>query len=76
MTTKDYTKAFKQLNAKPTKKKVYVKNNSPKERTTGQNLKSCTHCGTHRGVIQSYGIKLCRRCFREEAKNLGFKKYD
>ncbi|MEM1903602.1 MAG: 30S ribosomal protein S14, partial [Pyrobaculum sp.] len=26
-------------------------------------------------VIRKYGINLCRRCFREVAPQLGFKKY-
>jgi small subunit ribosomal protein S14 len=27
-------------------------------------------------VIRSYGLVLCRQCFREVAEKLGFRKYD
>ncbi len=75
MTTSDYKKEFKQLEAKPTKLKKYIKHNAPKQRTTGKALKRCTRCGNSRGFIGKYGLKLCRRCFREVAIDLGFKKY-
>lgn len=35
----------------------------------------CRKCGRHDGVIRKYGLYYCRQCFREEAKNVGFKKY-
>ncbi|MFN3527657.1 MAG: 30S ribosomal protein S14 [Candidatus Altarchaeaceae archaeon] len=36
----------------------------------------CSICGTHRGVINKYNLMICRRCFREVAKKLGFEKYN
>jgi ribosomal protein S14 len=39
-----------------------------------RNLK-CLVCGTNRGVIHKYGLNICRRCFREDALSIGFKKY-
>ncbi len=36
----------------------------------------CTVCGSHKGVIRKYGMKMCRRCFKERALNMGFRKYD
>lgn len=75
MTTSDYKKVFKQLKIKPAKLKKYKKHNAPKQRTTGKALKKCRRCGSVRGHIGKYGINLCRRCFRETAKSLGFKKY-
>lgn len=36
----------------------------------------CSRCGTTRDVITVHGIMLCRRCFREIAESLGFKKYN
>lgn len=47
-----------------------------KKRNTGRDLYHCRKCGTTRGVIRKYGIMLCRKCFREEAKNLGFTQYN
>ncbi|HIE34027.1 MAG TPA: 30S ribosomal protein S14 [Candidatus Altiarchaeales archaeon] len=35
----------------------------------------CSVCGTHRGIIHKYGLEICRRCFRENAQSIGFKKY-
>jgi small subunit ribosomal protein S14 len=41
-----------------------------------QRLKACKICGTYRGVIQKYNLRICRRCFNDIAFDLGFKKYD
>lgn len=75
MTTSSYTKVFKQLKAKPAKLKKFIKHNKPKDRKFGKVTKKCLICGNPRGHIGKYGINLCRRCFREKAKELGFKKY-
>lgn len=75
MTYSDYRKIFKQLKAKPSKLKKYIKNNAPKERTTGVALRRCERCGRIRGHIRKYGLNMCRQCFREIATELGFKKY-
>ncbi|MBM1154496.1 30S ribosomal protein S14 [archaeon] len=47
----------------------------PKKRKFGKGSRRCRRCGTHMGVIQKYGLMLCRNCFREVAKLLGFRKY-
>jgi small subunit ribosomal protein S14 len=75
MTASDYKKAFKQLNAKPEVKAKYIKHNKPKERTTGIAAQKCEKCGRFGAHIKSYGLNLCRHCFREMAVELGFKKY-
>lgn len=75
MSYSDYRKEFKQLKAKPAKLKKYIKHNAPKKRTCGINLKRCRRCGRPEGHISSYGIHLCRQCFREIASKIGFKKY-
>ncbi|MHC1590654.1 MAG: 30S ribosomal protein S14 [Candidatus Helarchaeales archaeon] len=41
----------------------------------GKGSRQCSICGTHRAVIRSYNLMICRRCFRERATKLGFKKY-
>lgn len=66
---------FKQLKNKPTILKKFLKHNAPKQRKFGKNIKHCRLCGNPRGMINKYGLDLCRRCFRLNAKNLGFKKY-
>ncbi|OIO27928.1 30S ribosomal protein S14 [Candidatus Micrarchaeota archaeon CG_4_10_14_0_2_um_filter_60_11] len=35
----------------------------------------CKLCGASRGLIRKYGLNICRKCFRERAKEIGFKKY-
>ncbi len=44
-------------------------------RKFGKGSRTCRRCGTHRAVIRRYGLLVCRRCFREIAQKLGFKKY-
>ncbi len=35
----------------------------------------CRRCGRMRGKVRRYGLDLCRQCFRDSARDLGFKKY-
>ncbi|MEM5815465.1 MAG: 30S ribosomal protein S14 [Candidatus Aenigmatarchaeota archaeon] len=46
-----------------------------KQRKFGKTTHRCKRCGSTRGVIRKYGINLCRKCFREVAEEIGFKKY-
>ncbi|WP_255148848.1 30S ribosomal protein S14 [Halorarius halobius] len=41
---------------------------------TGQ-LHECQRCGRKQGLVSKYDIWLCRQCFREIARDMGFKKY-
>jgi len=41
---------------------------------TGQ-LRQCQRCGREQGLIGKYDIWLCRQCFREIARSMGFEKY-
>ncbi len=41
----------------------------------GKGSRVCRRCGSHRGLVRQYGINVCRRCFREVAGTMGFKKY-
>ncbi|MBT3395427.1 30S ribosomal protein S14 [archaeon] len=75
MTAKNYEKVFKQLEKKPVKLKKFIKHNKPKERSCGEALRRCGICGRRGAHIRKYGLGLCRQCFRDVAKNLGFKKY-
>ncbi len=38
--------------------------------------RKCKFCGNVRGLIRKYGLYICRKCFRERAVELGFKKYN
>jgi small subunit ribosomal protein S14 len=76
MTYSDYRKVFKQLRFKPVKLKKFLKHNSPKKRSCGLSINKCGRCGRIKGFIGSYGLRLCRQCFRETASDLGFKKFN
>ena len=43
-------------------------------RRTGQSHE-CRWCGRNQGLVGKYEIYLCRQCFREVARSMGFKKY-
>ena len=41
----------------------------------GKGRRVCRNCGNSRGLIRKYGLQVCRRCFRDMAEALGFRKY-
>ncbi len=45
------------------------------KRKYGKGSKKCEKCGSQRAIIRKYNLFYCRRCFREVAKQIGFKKY-
>uniref|UniRef100_A0A915CEX7 Small ribosomal subunit protein uS14 n=1 Tax=Parascaris univalens TaxID=6257 RepID=A0A915CEX7_PARUN len=45
-------------------------------RKYGPGSRSCRVCSNHHGLIRKYGLNMCRRCFREYAADVGFKKLD
>ena len=42
----------------------------------GKGNRVCRFCGTSRGLIRSYRLNICRRCFREVAEDIGFRTFD
>ncbi len=40
-----------------------------------QKKRVCKICGNDKGLMQRYDIGICRRCFKERAEKMGFKKY-
>ncbi len=75
MTASDWRKILKQLRNKPAIMERFLKHNKPKERKTGIAVRKCERCGRFGAHIKSYGLNLCRHCFREIAEEIGFKKY-
>lgn len=75
MTTSDHTKVLKQIGHKKGKHEKYLKHNTPKKRNHGRNTKKCSFCGRTGAHISKYGLSICRQCFRDNASQLGFKKY-
>ena len=49
--------------------------NKKVKRKFGKGAHKCIRCGALEGVIRKYSLMYCRRCFREVALDLGFKKY-
>ena len=43
-------------------------------RRKGRGMRKCRICGNSRGMVRSYGLYVCRRCFREVGRDLGFNK--
>ncbi|KAK8147200.1 40S ribosomal protein S29 [Beauveria asiatica] len=43
-------------------------------RTYGKGSRSCRVCKHTAGLIRKYDLNLCRQCFREKAKDIGFAK--
>ncbi len=75
MTASSYKKVLKQIEHKKAKRKRFLKFNKPKKRKYGRGIKVCSRCHRRGAHISRYGLNLCRQCFREVAKDLGFKKY-
>jgi small subunit ribosomal protein S14 len=75
MTYSNHNKVYAQLKNKVAKWNKFLKHNAPKDRSTGKVKHSCTLCGRIGGHIQKYNLHLCRQCFRDSARRLGFKKY-
>jgi small subunit ribosomal protein S14 len=71
-----FKNAKRQIEEKPTKLARFMKFNRPKDRKFGRNAFPCRRCGKTEGVINKYGIRYCRQCFREVAEKLGFKKFE
>jgi small subunit ribosomal protein S29e len=44
-------------------------------RFKGKGNRVCRFCGNARGLIRKYDLNTCRRCFRERAEAIGFRKY-
>lgn len=42
----------------------------------GKGSRDCRRCMNHRGIIRTYELNICRRCFREFANDIGFEKVD
>jgi small subunit ribosomal protein S14 len=77
MGASDWKSITKQLEKKPKVKDRFLRFCKPKERKFGRVKKPCQRCGRiGGGHCGQYGLDLCRQCFREIAKDIGFKKYN
>jgi len=44
-------------------------------RYEGKGNRKCRFCKSSVGLIRKYGLNICRRCFRERAPDMDFKKF-
>ena len=75
MTASDWNKVARQLKGKPVVLQKFLKFNKPKVRKFGISTKKCERCGRFGAHLSQYNLNLCRQCFREIAKEIGFHKY-
>ncbi|MEK6897767.1 MAG: 30S ribosomal protein S14 [Nanoarchaeota archaeon] len=66
---------MKQLSRKKAVAEKFVKHNKPKDRKIGIAAWKCERCGRFGARVSSYGLNLCRHCFRQVAEEIGFQKY-
>jgi len=57
------------------KKKKKMKGVPYEKKFKGKIDGKCKICGSTRSVIYSYSLQICRKCFREMAEDIGFRKY-
>jgi small subunit ribosomal protein S14 len=76
MTASDWNKVLKQIREKPAIMQKFIRHCKPKARTTGMAKKKCERCGRFGAHLSQYNLNLCRQCFREIAKEIGFRKYN
>ncbi|XP_074070220.1 small ribosomal subunit protein uS14-like [Macrotis lagotis] len=43
---------------------------------SGQGSQLCRVCLNHHSLICKYGLNMCRQCFQQYAKDIGFIKWD
>ncbi|HIH14238.1 MAG TPA: 30S ribosomal protein S14 [Nanoarchaeota archaeon] len=66
--------ASEKINVSKTRRARFLRHNVPKPRKFGNRLMICKRCGGTRRYISKYKLNICGRCFREVAKDLGFRK--
>lgn len=76
MVQSNHEKVLVQIASKPGKYQKYLKHNTPRPRKFGKSAKQCVVSGAKRGIIHKYGLKICRKLFRDCALDLGFKKFN
>lgn len=44
-------------------------------RYAGKGARRCRFCKSAVALVRKYGLNICRRCFKERAPDIGFKKF-
>jgi len=75
MTAKNWKKSFDILSHKKAESGRMLKFNKPQEKKFGRGKRVCDICGRKGSLIRRYSLNVCRQCFRDVAKNIGFNKF-
>lgn len=75
MTAKDWKKSFKIMSHKKAESGRILKFNKPSEKKCGRGKRICELCNRRGALIRRYSLNICRQCFRDVAKNIGFNKF-
>ncbi len=51
-------------------------NSHPKNPLGSKGGRKCKVCNNQKAIIRKYKIDICRQCFRERAKDIGFIKFN
>jgi ribosomal protein S14 len=75
MTAKDWKKTFNSISHKKAESGRMLKFNKPTEKKFGRGKRICNICGRRKGLIRRYSLNICRQCFRDVARSIGFNKF-
>ncbi len=70
-----YERIAKNLKGKPAKYSRFTRFNQHKLQPHDRRAHMCVRCNRTEAHIGIHGLSYCRECFREVAKDLGFRKY-
>jgi small subunit ribosomal protein S14 len=70
-----YERIAKNLKDNPAKYNRFVKFNKHKMQPHDIRSRRCVRCNRGEAHIGIHGLNYCRECFREVAKDVGFRKY-
>ncbi|MFA5302956.1 MAG: 30S ribosomal protein S14 [Candidatus Nanoarchaeia archaeon] len=75
MTAKDWKKTFDTISHKKAESGRMLKFNKPDEKKFGRGKRVCDICGRRGALIRRYSLNICRQCFRDVARDIGFNKF-
>ncbi len=70
-----FERIAKNLKGKPAKYNRFLKFSKHKTQPHDARTRKCVRCNRAEAHISIHGLSYCRECFREVAKDLGFRKY-
>jgi small subunit ribosomal protein S14 len=70
-----FERIAKTLKGKPVKYNRFIKFSSHKIQPHDARSRKCIRCNRPEAHIGIHGLNYCRQCFREVAKDIGFRKY-